>query len=122
MERTMKTIGNHEWAFGMPKSMCAVWDVFYMISTNPNRAQLGRLFAAIIGIMLQGQGNPRYSLHDCDVLAYGGRMQDWLSSKGVSPISVLNLGTELFNDLSKHIATEQQVKNAENFSTSQLAE
>lgn len=122
MERTMKTIGNHEWAFGMPKSMCAVWDVFYMISTNPNRAQLGRLFAAIIGIMIQGQNNPRYSLSDCDMLAYGGRMQEWLSSKGVSPVSVLSIGTELFNSLSEHIATEQQVKNAENFSINQPGE
>ena len=122
MERTMKIIGKNEWAFGMPKSMCAVWDVFYMISTNPNRAQLGRLFAAIIGIMIKDQGNPRYSLSDCDLLAYGGKMQEWLSGKGVSPVSVLNVGTELFNDLSQHIATEQQVKNAENFSTSQRAE
>lgn len=114
-----KTIGTLQCEFGMPDSMCAIWDVFYMISTNPNRAQLGRLFAAIIGIMLQGHPNPKYSISDCDMLAYGGKMQEWLSSFGVGPIAVLSLGTELFNSLSEHIATEKQVKEAENFTTNQ---
>ena len=110
-----KTIGKKEYLFDMPKSMCAIWDVFYMISTQPNRAQLGRLFAAIIGIMLQKETQPRYSLSDCDLMSYGGKMQEWLSSQDIGPVSVLNIGTDLFNELSKHIATEKQVKEAENF-------
>ena len=117
-----KTVGRHELLFDMPKSMCAIWDVFYMISTNPNRAQLGRLFAAIIGIMLKKNTQPKYSISDCDLLAYGGKMQEWLSHHDIGPISVLNIGTDLFNELSKHIATEKQVTEAENFSINPPAE
>jgi len=50
-----KSIGKLECVFGMPKSMSTVWDVFYMISTNPNRAQLGRLFAGLVGVAIQKQ-------------------------------------------------------------------
>jgi len=117
-----KTIGKQEFIFDMPKSMCAIWDVFYMISTNPNRAQLGRLFAAIIGIMLQKNTHPKYSLSDCDLMAYGGKMQEWLSNHDVGPVTFLNVGTQLFEELSKHIATEKQVKEAENFTINPPAE
>ena len=112
-----KNISNVEYVFEMPKSMCVVWDVFYMISTNPNRAQLGRLFAALWGCMVTNHpSKPKYSLSDCDLLAYGGKMQEWLSVKKVSPIDVLTIGTELFQKMSEHIATEPEVEQAENFS------
>ena len=65
--------------------------------------------------MLQKETQPRYSLSDCDLMAYGGKMQEWLSRQDIGPVSVLNIGTDLFNELSKHIATEKQVKEAENF-------
>ena len=111
-----KSIGKLDCEFGLPKSMSTMWDVFYMISTNPNRAQLGRLFAALVGICIQNYPScPKYSLSDCDLMAYGGKMQEWLSSQDIGPVSVLNIGTDLFNELSKHIATEKQVKEAENF-------
>ena len=114
-----KTIGKLECVFGMPKSMSTVWDVFYMISTNPNRAQLGRLFAGLIGIMIQNQPTcPKYSLSDCDLMAYGGRVQEWLSSHKVNPIEVLQVGTELFKMMSEHISTDGEVEAAENFSSS----
>ena len=115
-----KTISKTDYTFDMPRSMCVVWDVFYMIPTSPNRAQLGRLFAALWGCMLTNHPDrPKYSLSDCDLLAYGGKMQEWLASKKVNPIHVLNIGTELFQKMSEHIATETEVEEAENFSTDQ---
>jgi hypothetical protein len=65
---------------------------------------------------------PKYSLSDCDLLAYGGKMQEWLSIKKVSPIDVLTIGTELFQKMSEHIATEPEVEQAENFSIDQSGE
>lgn len=113
-----KKIGKLDCVFDMPKSMSTVWDVFYMISTDPNRAQLGRLFAGLVGVTVQNQNTcPKYALSDCDLLAYGGRVQEWLASNGVNPIDVLSLGTELFEMMSKHIATEKEVLAAENFSS-----
>ena len=118
-----KTISKTDYTFDMPKSMCVVWDVFYMISTNPNRAQLGRLFAALWGCMLTNHKDmPKYSISDCDLMAYGGRMQEWLATKKVNPIDVLNVGTELFQKMSEHIATEKEVEEAENFSIGQQEE
>ena len=119
IEKTMKKqLGPLEMEFGLPKSQCAIWDVFYMISTNPNRAQLGRLFAALVGICVKNhKSHPKYSLSDCDLMAYGGKVQEWLQINDVSPIDVLNVGTSLFEMLSNHIATNKAVENAENFTS-----
>jgi hypothetical protein len=124
MERTMKkSIGNIECVFGLPKSMSTVWDVFYMISTNPNRAQLGRLFAGLVGVTIQNHPScPKYSLSDCDLMAYGGRVQEWLASQKVNPIQVLQVGTELFQMMTEHIATDTEVEAAENFTSRPPAE
>jgi hypothetical protein len=124
MERTMKkSIGNIECVFGLPKSMSTVWDVFYMISTNPNRAQLGRLFAGLVGVTIQNHPScPKYSLSDCDLMAYGGRVQEWLASQKVNPIQVLQVGTELFQMMTEHIATDSEVEAAENFTSRPPAE
>jgi hypothetical protein len=124
MERTMKkSIGNIECVFGLPKSMSTVWDVFYMISTNPNRAQLGRLFAGLVGVTIQNHPScPKYSLSDCDLMAYGGRVQEWLASQKVNPIQVLQVGTELFQMMTEHIATDSEVEAAENFTSHPPAE
>jgi hypothetical protein len=65
---------------------------------------------------------PKYSLSDCDLMAYGGKMQEWLAVQKVNPIDVLTIGTELFQKMSEHIATEKEVEEAENFSTGQLGE
>jgi hypothetical protein len=124
MERTMKkSIGSIECVFGLPQSMSTVWDVFYMISTNPNRAQLGRLFAGLVGVTIQNQPScPKYSLSDCDLMAYGGRVQEWLSSQKVNPIEVLTIGTELFQMMTEHISTDKEVEAAENFTSPPPAE
>ncbi len=108
-------LGTTEYSFEMPSSFCAVWDVFYMISTNPNRAVMGRLFAAIIGLTIQGARCPKYSLADADPIQYGGKMQEWLHSQGVGPIDVLSVGSAVFTFLSEHIATNQEVEEAGNF-------
>lgn len=113
-----KLLNKEEYIFDLPKSMSTVWDVFYMISTNPNRAQLGRLFAALIGVMVTNKQNiPKYNISDCDLLNYGAVVQEWLAEKKISPITVLNIGTELFEFLSSKIATQEDVQSAENFST-----
>ncbi|MGI9554527.1 MAG: hypothetical protein ACR2M6_01030 [Vampirovibrionia bacterium] len=124
MERTMKkSIGSIDCVFGLPKSMSTVWDVFYMISTNPNRAQLGRLFAGLVGVTIQNQPScPKYSLSDCDLMAYGGRVQEWLASQKVNPIEVLTVGTELFQMMTEHISTDKEVEVAENFTSPPPAE
>ena len=108
-------LGTTEYCFEMPTSFCAVWDVFYMISTNPNRAIMGRLFAAMIGLTIQKANNPKYSLADADPIQYGGTMQEWLHNLGVGPIEVLSLGSSVFEMLSEHIATTKEVEQAENF-------
>jgi hypothetical protein len=117
--RTMKkSIGKLECVFGMPKSMSTVWDVFYMISTNPNRAQLGRLFAGLVGVTIQNQPTcPKYSISDCDLMAYGGRVQEWIAGHKGNPIEILEVGTELFQMMSEHISTDKEVESAENFSS-----
>jgi hypothetical protein len=117
--RTMnKSIGKLNCVFGMPKSMSTVWDVFYMISTNPNRAQLGRLFAGLVGVTIQNQPTcPKYSISDCDLMAYGGRVQEWIAGHKGNPIEILEVGTELFQMMSEHISTDKEVESAENFSS-----
>lgn len=118
-----KTMGPMDVLFGLPSSQCAIWDVFYMISTNPNRAQLGRLFAALVGICLKNETtHPKYSLSDCDLMSYGGNMQGWLHKNNVSPVDVLTVGSSLFEMLSNHIATNKAVEAAENFSNPPLEE
>ena len=118
-----KSIGKLDCEFGLPKSMSTMCDVFYMISTNPNRAQLGRLFAALVGICIQNHPScPKYSLSDCDLMAYGGKVQEWLSSQGVNPIQVLQVGTELFQMMTEHISTDEEVEAAENFTSPPPAE
>ena len=118
-----KSIGKLDCEFGLPKSMSTMWDVFYMISTNPNRAQLGRLFAALVGVtILNYPSCPKYSLSDCDLMAYGGRVQEWLSSHKVNPIEVLQVGTALFQMISEHISSVKDVEAAENFTSPQPAE
>lgn len=109
------TLGTTEYEFAMPSSFCAVWDVFYMISTNPNRAIMGRLFAAIIGLTIKGANCPKYSLADADPIQYGGKMQEWLHAQGVGPIDVLSVGSAVFTMLSEHIATNKEVEEAGNF-------
>jgi hypothetical protein len=117
-----KSIGKLDCEFGLPKSMSTMWDVFY-ISTNPNRAQLGRLFAALVGICIQNHPScPKYSLSDCDLMAYGGKVQEWLSSQKVNPIQVLQVGTELFQMMTEHISTDEEVEAAENFTSPPPAE
>jgi len=108
-------LGTTDYEFSMPSSFCAVWDVFYLISTNPNRAVMGRLFAAIIGLTIQGARCPKYSLADADPIQYGGKMQEWLHAQGVGPVDVLSVGSAVFSYLSEHIATTKEVKEAENF-------
>lgn len=108
-------IGTTDYKFDIPNSFCAVWDVFYMISTNPNRAQMGRLFAAMIGICIKKSTCPKYSLSDADPIQYGGVVQEWLQNQKVSPMATLEIGTALFNMLSDHISTTDEVAEAENF-------
>lgn len=108
-------IGTTKYEFDMPSSFCAVWDVFYMISTNPNRAIMGRLFAAMIGLTIKGARNPKYSLADADPIQYGGKMQEWLHTQNVSPVDSLTIGSEIFAYLSQHIATNSEVEEAGNF-------
>jgi len=108
-------LGTTNYEFDIPSSFCGVWDVFYMISTNPNRAQMGRLFAAIIGLTIQGAQCPKYSLADADPIQYGGTMQEWLQTQNVSPVDVLTVGSAIFNFLSGKIASNEEVEGAGNF-------
>ena len=108
-------LGTTDYEFDLPSSFCAVWDVFYIISTNPNRAHLGRLFAAIIGLTIKGAKCPKYSLSDADPIQYGGKMQEWLHAQDVGPIEVLSVGSTVFTMLSEHIATNKEVEQAGNF-------
>ena len=108
-------LGTTEYEFDIPDSFCGIWDVFYMISTNPNRARMGRLFAAIIGLTIKGAKCPRYSLSDADPIQYGGKMQEWLQSQNISPVEVLTVGSVIFQFLSEHIATNDEVETAGNF-------
>lgn len=113
-----KSIGKLDCEFELPKSMSTIWDVFYMISTNPNRAQLGRLFAALVGVTIRNFPScPKYSISDCDLMGYGGKVQEWLSSHKVTPIEVLQVGTELFQMMTEHISTDDDVEAAENFTS-----
>jgi len=86
-----------------------------MISTNPNRAIMGRLFAAMIGLTIKGANNPKYSLADADPIQYGGKMQEWLQSNGLGPLESLTIGSKLFSFLSEHIPTNNEVEEAANF-------
>ena len=108
-------IGTTDYSFDLPSSFCSVWDVFFMISTNPNRAQMGRLFAALVGLCIQGSNCPKYSLKDADPIGYGGLMQEWLQSQKFGPLDTLELGGKLFSFLSEHIAQKDEVEEAENF-------
>ncbi len=118
-----KSIGKLDCEFGLPKSMSTMWDVFYMISTNPNRAQLGRLFAALVGICIQNNPScPQPRISACDLMASGGQLQEWLSSQKVTHIPVLQVGTELFQMMTEHISTDEEVEAAENFTSPPPAE
>ena len=55
-------------------------------------------------------------------MAYGGKVQEWLSLQEVNPIEVFLVGTELFQMMSEHITTDEEVEAAENFSSPPPAE
>jgi len=110
-----RELAGEEKEFALPASTCAIWDIFYIVSMNPNRAQLGRIFAALIGLTLKNSTVPKYSLSDCDPIAYGGKVQEWLIKNKISPVETLTVGTEILTYIQDHFVTSKEVEGAENF-------
>ena len=74
-----------------------------MISTNSEPRPVGAFVRGSGGVTIRNYPScPKYSLSDCDLMAYGGKVQEWLSSQKVNPIEVLQVGTELFQMMTEH--------------------
>jgi hypothetical protein len=98
-----------------PDSMASAIDIVFEHSAAGGRARFARLCAAAIGVSCRSLGAPRYSVGDCDPIAYGARLQDWLITRGVSLADLMNSGTEALLFLTAELPSEEEVERREDF-------
>ena len=96
-------------------NLAAALDLIATWGDNPNRAKIGRLCAAALGLCLPGANLPGYSMIDCDPIAYGGQCLDRLLRAGLTASQVYEHGVLLINYCAELLPSEKEVKEAENF-------
>jgi len=103
-----------------PKSFAAVYDLtnaFYNEYRHPHK--LGRIVCAAVGMCWsdenEGKGPPRYNLAECDPIAYGGVVMDWLANKGVHANLVFDLGAAFITEVEKKLPSGEEVEAEKDF-------
>ena len=91
-------------------SFAAALDIISIWSTNPNRAQIGRLCAAAIGATCEAFQLPPYKLSQADPISYGGRCLDILLRRGVSAPEIYENGTNLLIFISEQLPQQKEIE------------
>ncbi len=119
MEINLKKLGVH--VAQMPKSMATSLDFVSIWGSEPNRAQLGRLCAAVIAVCVDhARVLPSCPVATGDPIAFGHKCLDRLLGAGVSAGDIYEIGSQLLIEMIKEIPREQEVEDQANF-TSQPA-
>lgn len=92
-----------------------IFDLISSWSSSSNRAHLGRLSAAAVGVCCVDRDFPVYDTNAALPLAYGGVMMDHLMDRGISPNEVIEIGAVLLNDIAEFLITKKEVQKVENF-------
>lgn len=110
----LKKLGSHETI--TPKSLATCLDFVSVWGANPNRAQLGRLCAAAVGVCVDHSAIlPKYKVSSADPLAYGHTIMDRLLEAGVTPGEIYDHGSQLLLAMAQQLPTEDEVEDLANF-------
>ena len=102
MELNLQKLGVH--SSQMPQSLATCFDFVSIWGSDPNRAQLGRLCAAAIGVAIDHTSRlPKYNVSKGDVLGYGHTCMDRLLKAGVTPAQMFEMGTQILAEMTGQI-------------------
>ena len=114
MEIDLKKLGVH--MAQMPKSMATSLDFVSIWGAEPNRAQLGRLCAAVIAVCVDhARVLPSYPVATGDPIAFGHKCLDRLLEAGVHAGDIYEIGSSLLLEMIKEIPREEAVEEHANF-------
>lgn len=104
-----------------PSSFAAIYDTMNVYgSLKDDPAKMARLICACIGMCWDeentGPRPPVYPVADAEPVAYGGRVMDWLASRGVSIFSLYGRGLEILTEMHGELPTAQEVEKEKDFS------
>ena len=110
----LKILGVHEPV--MPNSLATCLDFVSVWGSTLNRAQLGRLCAAAIGVCVDhAKVLPAYKINTADPLSYGHKIMERLLESGVSPGEIYEVGAGLLLEMAHKLPTEDEVETESNF-------
>lgn len=116
MEINLKKLGVH--VAQMPKSMATSLDFVSIWGAEPNRAQLGRLCAAVIAVCVDhARVLPSYPVATGDPIAFGHKCLDRLLEAGVGAGDIYEIGSQLLVEMIKEIPSEREVEDLANFTS-----
>ncbi len=114
MEINLKKLGVH--VVQMPKSMATSLDFVSIWGSEPNRAQLGRICAAVIAVCVDhARVLPSYPVATGDPIAFGHKCLDRLLGAGVGAGEIYAIGSQLLIEMLKEIPSEEAVEEQANF-------
>ena len=114
MEIDLKKLGQH--TTQTPNSLALCLDFISIWGSDPNRAQLGRLCAAAIGVCVDhAKCLPAYKTATGDPINYGFKIMDRLLQNNVSPGYVYEIGSKLLTEMMEKIPTDREVEETANF-------
>jgi hypothetical protein len=116
MEIDLKKLGVH--VAEMPKSMATSLDFVSIWGAEPNRAQLGRLCAAVIAVCVDhARVLPAYPVATGDPIAFGHKCLDRLLGAGVGAGDIYEMGSTLLIKMLEEIPKEEAVEEQANFTS-----
>jgi hypothetical protein len=117
----LKRLGQHDPI--PPSSLATCLDFISVWGSNPNRAQLGRLCAASIGVSLDHKKIlPKYKIQSADPLSYGHKIMDRLLDSGVTASEIFDHGVQCLVAMAEKLPTESEVEDTANFTQDQPLE
>jgi len=115
VEINLKKLGTYE--AKTPSSLATCVDFISIWGSEPNRAQLGRLCAAVIGVAVDhAKVLPKYKIQSGDPIAYGHKIMDRLLEAGVTLDKIYEYGSQILVNFMKVIPSEDSVEENVNFS------
>ncbi len=114
MKVDLKKLGEHEVV--LPKSIAVCLDFVSIWGSEPNRAQLGRLCAAAIAVVVDhAKCLPAYPVATGDPITFGFRCLDRMLDAGMTPAQIYSIGSTVLVEMGKVIPTEDEVEETANF-------
>lgn len=110
----LKKLGAHDPV--LPDSLATCLDFVSVWGATLNRAQLGRLCAAAIGVCVDHVAIlPKYKISSADPLGYGHKIMERLLGAGVLPADIYEQGANLLLEMAQKLPTENEVEAESNF-------